>query len=117
MAGDISRSIADINAKLMMLEQLRSKGYLDADVYQSQALDLKNQLSKLKGERTDIFESQILGMLEKVKQLKTLLDELEEPMESFDERFLVELIEDISINKNDEMTVTVLGGLRFKELI
>lgn len=116
-AGDISRSIADINAKLMMLEQLRSKGYLDADVYQSQALDLKNQLSKLKGERTDIFESQILGMLEKVKQLKMLLDELEEPMESFDERFLVELIEDISINKNDEMTVTVLGGLRFKELI
>ena len=117
VAGGISRNIADINAKLMMLEQLRSKGYLDADVYQSQALDLKNQLSKLKGERTGIFESQILGMLEKVKQLKTLLDELEEPMESFDERFLVELIEDISINKNDEMTVTVLGGLRFKELI
>lgn len=36
-------------------------------------------------------------------------------MEVFDERLLVECITDIHINNCDEMTVTMLGGLEFKE--
>ena len=54
-------------------------------------------------------------MLEQVRKLKRLIDELEEPMEVFDERLLVECITDIHINNCDEMTVTMLGGLEFKE--
>ena len=116
-AGQISQSIAEINAKILMLDQLRSKGYLAPEVHQAQTIELRNQLSRLKTERNDLFETRILGMLEAVKKLKDLVEEIEEPLEVFDERLLMEAVEDITINRHDEMTVTLLGGLKFKELL
>ena len=52
-----------------------------------------------------------------VKHLKTILDELEDPLERFDEKLFAEIVKAISIDPNDEMTLTVIGGLRFTELI
>ena len=54
-AGKMSQSIAELNAKLVMLEQLRSKGYLAIEVYQSQTRDIQKQISSLKSERRSAF--------------------------------------------------------------
>ena len=115
VASQLSQSIAELNAKLLMLEQLRTKGYLAADVYQTQALEIKNQLAKVKSDRSDAFESRILKMQEEVRHLKQLLDEIEEPLEEFDEKLFHEIVTGISVTKRDEMTITVLGGLKFTE--
>ena len=115
VASQLSQSIAELNAKLLMLEQLRTKGYLAADVYQTQALEIKNQLAKVKADRSDAFESRILKMQEDVRHLRQLLEEIEEPLEEFDEKLFHEIVTDISITKRDEMTITVLGGLKFTE--
>ena len=116
-ATQLSQSIAELNAKLLMLEQLRSKNYLALDVYQSQALQIRNELNRHKEERNRAYESPILKMLEEVKKLKALLDEIEEPIDEFDEKLFHELILEAAVNKHDEMTFTVLGGLKFTELL
>jgi predicted nuclease with TOPRIM domain len=116
-AREMSQSIAELNAKLLMLEQLRAKGYLAAEVHQTQSRDINNQLAKLKKERKTELDSHIIQMLEEVKHLKTILDELDDPLERFDEKLFAEVVKAISINPNDEMTLTVIGGLRFTELI
>ena len=116
-ARDISQSIAELNAKLLMLEQLLSKGYLAIEVHQAQNREINNQLAKLKKDRQRELESHIIRMLEEVKHLKAILDELEEPLENFEERLFTEIIKEITINRHDEMTLTVIGGLRFTELI
>ena len=116
-AREMSQSIAELNAKLLMLEQLRAKGYLAAEVHQTQSRDINNQLAKLKKERQTELDSHIIQMLEDVKHLKTILDELEDPLERFDEKLFAEVVKAISIDPNDEMTLTVIGGLRFTELI
>ena len=85
------------------------------EVYQSQAVEVKGQLSKLKEDRSNVFESQITEMQEEVKKLKRLLEEIKEPLEAFDEKLFQEVVTDISISNQDEMTLTVLGGLRFTE--
>ena len=59
----------------------------------------------------------MLKMLEEVKKLKALLDEMEEPLEEFNEKLFQELILEITVNNRDEMTFTVLGGLKFTELL
>lgn len=100
-----------------MLEQLLSKGYLAIEVHQAQNREINNQLAKLKKDRQRELESHIIRMLEEVKHLKAILDELEEPLENFDERLFTEIIKEITINRHDEMTLTVIGGLRFTELI
>ena len=116
-ASQLSQSIAELNAKLLALERLRSKGYLAADIYHTQAREIRQQLDKLKTERYSSFESKILTMLEDVRKLKSLIDELEQPLEVFDEKLFHEIVTDICINHHDEMTVTLLGGLRFTEQI
>lgn len=116
-AGEKSRSIAELNAKLAMLEQLRSKGYLAIEVYQSQARDIQKQISTLKAERRSAFESTIQTMLGEVLKMRSLFNEIEEPLEEFDDKLFLELVKDVEINKQDEMAVTFLGGLKFTELI
>lgn len=116
-ARDLSKSIAELNAKLLMLEQLRSKGYLAPEVYQAQANEINAELAKLKDVRQEKFNSKAATMLEEVKKLKMLIFELEEPLEAFDEKLFLEIVKSIQINKEDEMSVELLGGLRFRERI
>lgn len=116
-AMQISESIAEINGKILMLDQLRSKGYLAADIHQAQIGELQRKLKTLKEDRQSEFESRILEMLEQVRNLKSLLDEIEEPLVDFDEHLFHDVVTDITINNRDEMTITVLGGLKFTERI
>ena len=56
-------------------------------------------------------------MLEEVKKLRILIFELEDPLEAFDEKLFLEIVKSIQINKKDEMSMELLGGLQFKERI
>ena len=116
-ARQISTNVAELNAKLLMLDQLRSKGYLDGTVYQSQAREIKKQLDVLKEERQDLFESSISEMMAQVKKLRSLVFELEEPLEYFPEKLFEEIVQGITVDRNDEMTMTLNGGLKFTEKI
>ena len=91
--------------------------YLAPEIYQSQIRQMQKQLNELKDERQDQFESRILAMLQEVRKLKALLDEIEEPLDEFDEKLFTEIVVEMTINHADELTVTLLGGLKFTELI
>ena len=56
-------------------------------------------------------------MIEELPRLKKLLEELEEPLDRFDEKLFTEIVQTISISRRDEMTVTLIGGLRFTEML
>ena len=116
-AATISQEIADLNSKKLMLEQLRAKGYLAPEVYESQLREISQQISTQKQKRQDTLDSRIQTMLEDVRRLKDLLWEIEEPLESFNETLFGEIVKDITLNNRDEMTFTLLGGLKFTERI
>lgn len=116
-AMQISQKIAEINATILKLNELRSKGYLAPEIHQSQVREMQKQLCTLKEDRQDQFESRILTMLQDVRKLKTLIDEIEEPLYEFDEKLFEEIIVEMALNNADELTVTLLGGLKFTELI
>ena len=113
----ISQKIAEINATILKLNELRSKGYLAPEIYQSQIRQMQKQLNELKDERQDQFESRILAMLQEVRKLKSLIDEIEEPLDEFDDKLFEEIVMEMSLNHADELTITLLGGLKFTELI
>lgn len=116
-AREISGSIAELQNKLLMLDHLYSKNYLAVEVYQTQSREIRSQISALKLEREDTFESKLLDMLSRVHKLNELLSEIEDPLESFDEKLFIEIVEGITINNRDELTITLLGGLKFTEEI
>lgn len=91
--------------------------YLAPEVYQAQANEINAELAKLKDVRQEKFNSKAATMLEEVRKLKMLIFEQEEPLEAFDEKLFLEIVKSIQINKEDEMSVELLGGLRFRERI
>ena len=109
--------MAEINGKILKLNQLKSKGYLEPDIHASQVAELQRQLKELKEERLSQFESKILEMLGEVQKLRHLIFEIEEPLEEFNEHLFKEIVKDMSINNKDELTITLLGGLSFTERI
>mgnify|MGYP000066741838 CR=1 FL=1 len=78
---------------------------------------LTTNCSRLKRERQCEFSSGITHMIEELTRLKKLLEELEEPLDRFDEKLFTEIVQAISISRRDEMTVTLIGGLRFTEML
>lgn len=86
-------------------------------MHQAQSREISNQLASLKKERQTELDTQIIRMLEDVRHLKATLDELEDPLESFDEKLFMEIIKEITISRADEMEMTIIGGLKFTELI
>ena len=45
------------------------------------------------------------------------IDEIEEPLEQFDEKLFVEIIQEMTLTNKDELTFTLMGGLKFTEVI
>ena len=83
-------------------------------------MTIMNVLSLFGGLGLFLFGMQLMGeALEKAAgtRLKKLLEELEEPLDRFDEKLFAEIVQAISISRRDEMTVTLIGGLRFTEML
>ena len=56
-ALESSQSMAELNAKLLMLEQLKSKGYLAPDVFESQPREIKGHINEIKTKRIQSLSS------------------------------------------------------------
>ena len=115
MAYDASRQIADLNSKLLMLEQLHSKGYLATEVYQSQSRELAEKIAGMKMQRADMLSSGLDGRLAEIKELDSALKELKEPLPGFDETLFRRIVTGVRIDQNDVACFTLKGRLNFSE--
>ena len=116
-AREAAREIRARNAKLLMLEQLRSKGYLTVEVYQSQSKELQSQITRLKAQRQSSFESSLETALEQFGKLKKQIGAVEKPLETFPEQLFRDIVQNVCINNKDEITITLLGGLSLTEAL
>lgn len=116
-AKDASREISEMNAKLLMLEQLRNKGYLAVEIYQSQAKELQLQISRLKEQRQRSLESPLETAIEELKKVQAFIGTIDNPLENFPEQLFKDIVQSIRINNHDEITITFLGGISLTEIL
>ena len=112
-ALESSQSMAELNAKLLMLEQLKSKGYLAPDVFESQSREINGQINEIKTKRIQSLSSALDVALEEFKTLQARLNEIDEPLDSFDPKLFEEVIKGMTVNNRDEMTFRLIGDLTF----
>lgn len=112
-ALESSQSMAELNAKLLMLEQLKSKGYLAQDVFESQSREINGQINEIKTKRIQSLSSALDVALEEFKTLQARLNEIDEPLDSFDSKLFEEVIKGMTVNNRDEMTFRLIGDLTF----
>ena len=116
-ARKLNQEIADLNAKLLALEQMKSKGYISAELYQNQAYTINNRLGQCKSAKQDVFSTKVMERMRQIKELRSIIWEIEEPLDTFDEKLFYEIVTEMTIDKDDNMTVTLLGDLKFTEEI
>lgn len=112
-AMESSQSMAELNAKLLMLEQLKSKGYLAPDVFESQSLEINTQINEIKTKRIQSLSSALDVALEEFKTLQARLNEIDEPLDSFDPKLFEEVIKGMTVNNRDDMAFRLIGDLTF----
>lgn len=112
-ALESSQSMAELNAKLLMLEQLRSKGYLAPDVFESQSREINGQINEIKTKRIQSLSSALDVALNEFKTLQARLNEIDEPLDSFDSKLFEEVIKGMTVNNRDDMTFRLIGDLTF----
>ena len=112
-AMESSQSMAELNAKLLMLEQLKSKGYLAPDVFETQSREINGQINEIKTKRIQSLSSALDVALEEFKTLQARLNEIDEPLDSFDPKLFEEVIKGMTVNNRDEMTFRLIGDLTF----
>ena len=112
-ALESSQSMAELNAKLLMLEQLKSKGYLAQDVFEAQSREINGQINEIKTKRIQSLSSALDVSLEEFKTLQARLNEIDEPLDSFDPKLFEEVIKGMTVNNRDEMTFRLIGDLTF----
>jgi len=113
--AEIEQKMTDFNEQLHRIEQLRSKGYLDYSAYQKQVSEINRCLTNLKERRAEAAESKLERMLEEIRTLKNRLEEIEEPLETYDESIFTAVVKEMFIDKNDTITFRILGDLNFTE--
>ncbi|OKZ74293.1 MAG: hypothetical protein BHV93_01260 [Clostridiales bacterium 52_15] len=112
-ALESSQSMAELNAKLLMLEQLKSKGYLAPDVFETQSREINGQINEIKTKRIQSLSSALDVALEEFKTLQARLNEIDEPLDSFDPKLFEEVIKGMTVNNRDDMTFRLIGDLTF----
>lgn len=112
-ALESSQSMAELNAKLLMVEQLKSKGYLAPDVFETQSREINGQINETKTKRIQSLSSALDLALEEFKTLQARLNEIDEPLDSFDSKLFEEVIKGMTVNNRDEMTFRLIGDLTF----
>ena len=115
MARESSQKIAEINGKILMLEQLRIKGYLALDAYQQQIAELNRELADLKSERNAQLDNELERVYAEFKKTRRLIDEIAEPLQTFDEQLFSEIVEKIYISNKDEIRFNLKCGFTFTE--
>ncbi len=117
-SADISyanTSIAELNAKLLSIEQLKSKGYLSPEVCQAQTKSIERELARLKEKRQKLYDSKVSTTLDEVQKLRATLNQINEPLDEIDEQLFKDVVEGLSIDTDSNLTVRFKCGLRFRE--
>ena len=115
MARESSQKIAEINGKILMLEQLRSKGYLALDAYQQQVAELNRELTTLKNERSAQLDNELERVYAEFKKARRLIDEIAEPLQTFNEQLFSDIVEGVYISNKDEIRFNLKYGFTFTE--
>ena len=112
-----NKETAELNGQILMLEQLRAKGYLASDVYQSRYRELSSKLSGLKAKKLSSTAMVLEETLKNIRKLKNRIEEIDDPLSVFDPGLFNDVVVSGTVSEQDELTIEFIGGLKFKELI
>ena len=113
----IDKEIADLGAKNLVITRLHTSGVLDAADYAKQTSEMGNRITDLRIERRKkLTEDEDDILLDTLKELNGILEEYE-PTAEFDNDLFEQIVQDITVNDNTQITFRLLGDIQLTEKI
>ena len=82
-------------------------------MFETQSREINTQINEIKTKRIQSLSSALDVALEEFKTLQARLNEIDEPLDSFDPKLFEEVIKGMTVNNRDEMTFRLIGDLTF----
>ena len=82
-------------------------------MFETQSLEINTQINEIKTKRIQSLSSALDVALEEFKTLQARLNEIDEPLDSFDPKLFEEVIKGMTVNNRDDMTFRLIGDLTF----
>ena len=82
-------------------------------MFETQSREINTQINESKTKRIQSLSSALDVALEEFKTLQARLNEIDEPLDSFDPKLFEEVIKGMTVNNRDEMTFRLIGDLTF----
>ena len=113
----IDKEIADLGAKNLVITRLHTSGVLDAADYAKQTSEIGNRITDIRIERRKkLTEDEDDILLDTLKELNGILEEYE-PTAEFDNDLFEQIVQDITVNDNTQITFRLLGDIQLTEKI
>lgn len=110
-----NQSISELLDKKVMIEQLRQKGYLSDEMYQSQCKEIDRMMRDAKEDRALLYDSELEATYSNIKLLIDIIEEYGKEMATFEEDIFEKIIQETIISEDGTIEFKVLGGLKFAE--
>ena len=114
--GSINKEIAELTKQSLVLNRLRTKGYMDSAIFMHKNNEINQQLDLLKRNRRRLLESDADdGMISDCRLLMELMEQGVPYLTSFDETLFHSIVNQIVVTKQDKLKFCLIGGFAFTE--
>lgn len=115
---DMSKEIAELKEQTHVLARLRTKGFLDESKYLEQTSAINAKINRLGSEQRKITQSDDEDdIIDKIKEVASIIENGIELMTTFDEILYESLIEKIVVIDQNKLKFQLYGGLKFLGII
>lgn len=113
----IDKEIADLGARNIVIARLHTSGVLNAAEHSMQTAEINNKITELRTERRKrLSEDENDELIDTLKHLNEILEEYE-PTAEFDSELSEQIIDNITVDSNAQLTFELIGGIRLTEQI
>ena len=114
--GSINKEIAELTKQSLVLNRLRTKGYMDSAVFMQKNNEINQQLDLLKRNRRRLLESDADDeMISDCKLLIELMEQGSPYLTAFDEALFHSIVNQIVVTEQDKLKFCLIGGFAFTE--
>ena len=115
---ELNKEIAELSEQILILNRLKSKGYIESALYFTQVQEINHKIKTLRSVKRKIMESdEADSVIEATEQLLDLLDDSPEWLDEMDAELFEDMVERITVEPPERIKIRLCNGLELAETI
>ena len=114
--GELNKEIAELTKQNLVLNRLRSKGYMDSALFMQKSNEINQRISILRTQRRRFLERDADDkMIADCRRLIGIIEKGAPYITGFDEVLFHSIVDKIIVTEQDKLKFRMTGGLEFTE--